>query len=128
GRVEVPIAEVRTGDVVEIRPGERIPVDGEVIDGSSYVDESMITGEPVPVPKGVGSSLVGGTVNQHGALVLRATAVGDATLLSQIIRLVEQAQGAKLPIQALVDRVTLWFVPAVMGLAALTFLAWLLWG
>ncbi len=128
GRVEVPIAEVRTGDVVEIRPGERIPVDGEVIDGSSYVDESMITGEPVPVPKGVGSSLVGGTVNQHGALVLHATAVGDATLLSQIIRLVEQAQGAKLPIQALVDRVTLWFVPAVMGVAALTFLAWLLWG
>ncbi len=125
---EMPIAHVITGDVVEVRPGERIPVDGEVIDGGSYVDESMITGEPVPVAKGVGSGLVGGTVNQQGALTFKATAVGEATMLSQIIRMVEQAQGAKLPIQALVDQVTMWFVPAVMGVAALTFLAWLMWG
>jgi Au+-exporting ATPase len=127
-RVDLPIADVTTGDIVEIRPGERIPVDGEVVEGESYVDESMISGEPVPVPKGVGSTLVGGTVNQHGALLLRATAVGDATLLAQIIRLVEQAQGAKLPIQALVDRVTLWFVPGVMAAAAVTLVVWLLFG
>ncbi len=126
--IEMPIADVIAGDVVEVRPGERIPVDGEVLDGASYVDESMITGEPIPVAKASGSTLVGGTVNQQGALAFRATAVGDATMLSQIIRMVEQAQGSKLPIQALVDQVTMWFVPAVMAVATLTFLAWLAWG
>src|SRR5690606_39160214 len=94
----------------------------------SYVDESMVTGEPVPVAKSAGSTVVGGTVNQTGAFTLRATAVGGQTVLAQIIRLVEQAQGSKLPIQALVDRVTAWFVPAVMAAAALTFLAWLFFG
>ena len=126
--VEVAITDVVEGDIVEVRPGERIPVDGEVIEGESYVDESMITGEPVPVAKADGSPVVGGTVNQNGALAFRATAVGGATMLSQIIRMVEQAQGSKLPIQALVDKVTMWFVPAVMAVAALTFAAWLFFG
>ena len=126
--VEIPVAEVVPGDVVEVRPGERLPVDGEVIEGRSFVDESMITGEPIPVEKGVGAEVVGGTVNQTGALTFRATAVGSRTVLAQIVRMVEQAQGSKLPIQALVDRVTLWFVPAVMGVAALTFLVWLVFG
>ncbi|WP_313398763.1 heavy metal translocating P-type ATPase [Stenotrophomonas sp.] len=126
--VELPLAQIASGDVIEVRPGERIAVDGEVIDGDSYVDESMISGEPVPVQKAPGSSVIGGTVNQTGALGVRATAVGGATVLAQIIRLVEQAQSAKLPIQTLVDRITLWFVPIVMGLAALTFVVWLLFG
>mgnify|MGYP003836385515 CR=1 FL=1 len=126
--VEIPVAEVAPGDIVEVRPGDRLPVDGAVIEGESYVDESMITGEPVPVAKSAGTEVVGGTVNQNGALAFRATAVGGDTMLSQIIRMVEAAQGSKLPIQALVDRVTMWFVPAVMTLAALTFGVWLIWG
>lgn len=126
--VDISIAEVVLDDQLEVRPGERIPVDGEVIDGSSYVDQSMITGEPIPVERGVGQQVVGGTINQHGALTIRATAIGEDTLLAQIIRLVEQAQGAKLPIQAVVDKVTLWFVPAVMVAALLTFLVWWVWG
>ena len=126
--IEIPIDEVADGDLVHVRPGERVPVDGEVVEGSSWIDESMVTGEPVPVEKSPGSGVVGGTVNQKGALVLRATAVGGATVLAQIIRMVEQAQGAKLPIQAAVDRITLWFVPAVMGAAVLTFLVWLVFG
>ncbi len=126
--VEVPIAEVVAGDLVAVRPGERVPVDGEVIEGSSWVDESMITGEPVPVEKTAGSEAVGGTVNQKGAFTLRATAVGGQTVLARIIQLVEQAQGSKLPIQAMVDRVTLWFVPAVMLAALLTFIVWLVFG
>ncbi|TBW02691.1 copper-translocating P-type ATPase [Azotobacter chroococcum] len=126
--LEVAIDAVRGGDEVEVRPGERIPVDGEVIEGASFVDESMITGEPVPVEKTPGAGVVGGTINQNGALTLRATRIGGDTVLAQIIRLVEQAQGAKLPIQALVDRVTLWFVPAVMLAALLTFIAWMVFG
>jgi len=126
--IDLPIGSVVSGDIVEVRPGERLPVDGEVIEGSSYVDESMITGEPIPVAKAVGSGIVGGTVNQKGAFAFRATAVGADTVLSQIIRMVEEAQGSKLPIQALVDRVTMWFVPAVFAVAALTFAAWLAFG
>ena len=126
--LEVAIDAVRVGDLVEVRPGERVPVDGEVVEGDSFVDESMITGEPLPVAKAPGAALVGGTVNQNGALTLRTTRIGGDSVLAQIIRLVEQAQGAKLPIQALVDRVTLWFVPAVMLAALLTFVAWLLFG
>ncbi len=122
--VEIGIGEVQPGDLVEVRPGERIPVDGEVTDGDSYVDESMITGEPVPVAKATGSEVVGGTVNQKGALTFKATAVGGTTVLAQIIRMVEEAQGSKLPIQGLVDKVTMWFVPAVMTAALLTFLVW----
>ncbi|NLG59074.1 MAG: copper-translocating P-type ATPase [Gammaproteobacteria bacterium] len=126
--VEVPVSDVVAGDLVAVRPGERVPVDGEVTEGTSWVDESMITGEPVPVEKGPGSEVVGGTVNQKGAFTLRATAVGGQTVLAQIIRMVEQAQGSKLPIQAMVDRVTLWFVPAVMLAALLTFIVWLVFG
>ena len=126
--VDIPISEVALDDLVEVRPGERVPVDGKVIEGRSFVDESMITGEPIPVEKTVDSAVVGGTVNQVGAFTLRATAVGGQTMLTQIIRLVEQAQGSKLPIQAVVDKVTLWFVPAVMVAAALTFCVWLIFG
>ncbi len=126
--LELPVEQVLLGDVVQVRPGERVPVDGAVLEGRSFVDESMITGEPIPVEKTTGSAVVGGTVNQQGAFTLRATAVGAQTMLAQIIRMVEQAQGSKLPIQAVVDRVTMWFVPAVMGAALLTFLAWMAFG
>lgn len=126
--IEVPVAEVSSNTIVEIRPGERIPVDGEVVEGHSYIDESMITGEPVPVAKQAGDQVVGGTINQNGTLNIRATAIGEASVLAQIIRMVEQAQGSKLPIQALVDKVTMWFVPAVMLLAALTFIVWFIFG
>ena len=126
--VEVAVEAVRVGDVVAIRPGDKIPVDGEVVEGASYVDEAMITGEPVPAHKRLGSTVVGGTINGNGSLRFRATRVGADTLLAQIVRTVEAAQGSKLPIQAVVDRVTLWFVPAVMGLALLTALVWLVFG
>lgn len=126
--VEIPLDQVTTGDVVFVRPGEKIPVDGEVVEGASYVDESMITGEPLPVSKGVGAAVVGGTINKTGAFSFRVTKVGANTVLAQIIRLVEEAQGSKLPIQALVDKVTMWFVPAVMAAAVLTFLVWLIFG
>ena len=126
--VEVPVAEVLTGDVVSVRPGERLAVDGEVIEGASFVDESMITGEPIPVEKMPGALVVGGTVNKTGAFRFQATKVGSQTMLAQIVRMVEAAQGAKLPIQALVDKVTAWFVPAVIAVATLTFLVWLVFG
>jgi len=122
---DLPVAEVRPGDSLELRPGERVPVDATVTEGASWIDESMVTGEPVPVEKHPGDKVIGGTVNQAGALVLEATAVGADTVLARIIRMVEAAQGGKLPIQALVDRVTLWFVPVVIAVAVLTFLTWL---
>jgi heavy metal translocating P-type ATPase len=126
--LDVPVAEVRPGDLLELRPGERVPVDGRVAEGASWIDESMVTGEPLPVEKHAGDRVIGGTVNQTGALVMEAVSVGADTMLSRIIRMVEAAQGGKLPIQALVDKVTLWFVPAVMGLAVATFLVWLVFG
>ena len=126
--IEIALDQVTTGDFVLVRPGEKIPVDGEVVEGTSYVDESMITGEPVPVSKGVGAQVVGGTINKTGAFSFRVTKVGANTVLAQIIRLVEEAQGSKLPIQELVDKVTMWFVPAVMAAAVLTFLVWLMFG
>jgi Cu+-exporting ATPase len=125
---EVAIGDVVSGDIVRIRPGEKIPVDGSVIDGQSYVDESMITGEPVPVKKSAGADVVGGTINKTGSFTFEATRIGAETLLAQIIKMVEAAQGSKLPIQTMVDRVTGWFVPAVIAAASLTFLAWLLLG
>lgn len=126
--VDIAVESVRPGDIVILRPGERLPVDGEVSEGSSFVDESMITGEPDPVRKESGSLVTGGTVNGSGALRFTARKVGADTVLAQIVRTVQAAQGAKLPIQAVVDRVTLWFVPVVMGLALLTFLVWLVFG
>ncbi|MFC6445657.1 heavy metal translocating P-type ATPase [Shinella zoogloeoides] len=125
---DVPLESVVPGDIVLVRPGEKVPVDGEVTDGSSYVDESMITGEPMPVARQTGDRVTGGTVNTTGSLTFRATRVGADTVLSQIIRMVEDAQAAKLPIQALVDRVTQWFVPAVIAVALLTFGLWLALG
>ncbi|WP_435257022.1 heavy metal translocating P-type ATPase [Thioclava sp. FR2] len=126
--VEVAIEDLQVGDSVLVRPGERIPVDGDVIEGESHVDESMITGEPIPAAKTVGSTVTGGTVNGGGSLTFRATKVGRDTVLSQIIQMVETAQGAKLPIQGMVDRITLWFVPAVMAAAAVTVAVWLIFG
>ncbi|MDR6432490.1 heavy metal translocating P-type ATPase [Brucella pseudogrignonensis] len=126
--LDVPLEEVRAGDIVQVRPGEKVPVDGEVIEGSSYVDESMITGEPVPVIKETGAEVVGGTINKTGAFTFRATKVGRDMVISQIVRMVEDAQADKLPIQAKVDKVTGWFVPAVLGAALITFIVWLIIG
>jgi len=126
--VELPIEAVVPGDLIQVRPGERVPTDGSVTEGSSFVDESMITGEPVPVEKTEGSAVVGGTINQSGAFVFRASKVGGDTVLAQIIQLVEQAQGSKPPIQRLADRIAAVFVPVVIGLATLTFLAWWFFG
>ncbi|MBW4985256.1 heavy metal translocating P-type ATPase [Mameliella sp. CS4] len=126
--VEIEIDALVQGDIVIVRPGERIAVDGEVIEGTSRVDESMLTGEPIPAEKGAGDTVTGGTVNGAGSLQFCATRVGADTTLAQIIRMVEEAQGAKLPIQGLVDRITLWFVPAVMAIAAATVLVWLFFG
>jgi Cu+-exporting ATPase len=126
--LEIAIEAVAPGDLVVVRPGERIPVDGRVDDGTSFVDESMITGEPIPAEKGPGSEVVGGTVNQTGAFRLRASRVGADTVLAQIIRLVEEAQTGKPPIQALADRIAGVFVPLVMLAAVATFVAWMLLG
>ena len=126
--VEVPLAQVAVGDLVVVRPGEKIPVDGVVIEGASSVDESMLTGESLPVAKEKDAEVWGATLNQRGFLVFRAARVGQDMVLSQIIRLVEEAQSSKAPIERLVDRVAAVFVPVVMGLAALTFLGWLIFG
>ncbi|SIT90899.1 Cu+-exporting ATPase [Yoonia rosea] len=126
--VEVPIADIVVGDILRVRPGERIAVDGVVIEGSSFVDESMITGEPIPVEKGSNDRVTGGTVNGTGVFTFRVTQVGADTMLAHVIRMVEDAQGAKLPIQDLVNRVTLWFVPVVLVLAVLTVIGWLIFG
>lgn len=126
--VEIAIEQVKVGDQVRVHPGERVPVDGEVIEGASYVDESMITGEPIPVAKHVSDAVIGGTINHNGSLLVTATRVGADTVLAQIIRLVEDAQSSKPRIQALADRIAGIFVPTVMTLAALTFLGWLIWG
>lgn len=126
--VDCPIEEIVVGDVLSLRPGERVAVDGVVHEGSSYIDESMITGEPRPVEKSTGAALTAGTVNGMGHVIYEARRVGHDTTLSQIIQLVEQAQGAKLPIKALVDRLTLWFVPMVLILAFVTVTVWMIWG
>ncbi len=126
--VDVPIESVLLGDLVVVRPGERLPVDGVVVEGRSAVDESMLTGESLPVDKRPGDEVVGGTINKQGLLRFEATRVGAQTALAQIIRLVEEAQGSKAPIQRLADRISGVFVPVVIGLALLTFLAWLILG
>ncbi|MDH7486867.1 MAG: heavy metal translocating P-type ATPase, partial [Anaerolineae bacterium] len=123
---EVSIDEVQVGDVMVVRPGEKIPTDGIVVEGESSVDESMATGESMPVTKHPGDEVIGATVNQDGLLHVRATRIGKDTFLAQVVRLVEQAQGTKVPVQAFADRVTAVFVPIVLGIALLTFLAWFL--
>ena len=125
---DIPIAQVVEGDELLVRPGERIPTDGLVLEGEGGVDESMLTGESLPVDKGPGDRLIGATINGTGLLRMRATAVGQGTVLAGIIRLVEQAQGSKAPVQRLADRISAVFVPMVLGLAALTFLGWLATG
>ncbi len=126
GREEdVPLADVQPGDLLRVRPGEKVPVDGIVTDGHSAVDESMLTGEPVPVGKETGARVVGGTVNGTGGLVMRAERVGSDTVLAQIVRLVGDAQRSRAPVHRLADRVSRWFVPAVLAVAVVTFLAWL---
>ena len=118
---EVPIAEITIGDVLLVRPGESIAVDGSVIDGDSYVDESMISGEPIPVAKSANAKLLAGTLNQKGSLRMTAEKVGAATLLAQIVRAVQDAQGSKAPVQKLVDRIASVFVPVVIGIAAVSY-------
>lgn len=122
---EVEIAFLRVGDVVSVRPGEKIPVDGHLLRGSSYVDESMLTGEPVPVPKTASDQVLAGTINQKGAFTMVATGVGKATVLAQIVQMVQAAQGSKAPVQRIVDKISAVFVPVVVGIALLTFVCWL---
>ncbi len=126
--VEIPVGDVALGDVVVVRPGEKVPVDGVIIDGRSTLDESMVTGESIPVTKAVGDNVIGATINQTGAFRLEATRIGAETMLSQIIKLVEQAQGSKAPIQRLADLVSSYFVPAVMFIAIATFATWFVVG
>jgi len=125
--IRIPADEVAAGDIVLVRPGEKIPVDGEVVEGSSSVDESMLTGESIPVEKRAGDPVIGATVNKHGMLKVRATKVGKDTALAQIIRVVEEAQGSKAPIQRVADAISGVFVPIVVGIALLTFLIWFFW-
>ena len=125
---DVPLDQVHAGDRLRVRPGEKVPVDGSVLEGSSSVDESMMTGESIPVVKGPGASLVGATVNGTGSLVMRAERVGAETLLARIVQMVSEAQRSRAPIQRLADRVSAWFVPAVVIVAAATFVVWALWG
>ena len=122
---EIPISSVQVGQTILVRPGEKIPVDGEVSKGSSYVDESMITGEPVPVQKSQGEKVFAGTVNQKGSFQFTAEKVGGETLLSQIIKMVQQAQGSKAPVQKLVDKIAGTFVPVVLGISIVTFIVWM---
>ena len=126
--VEIAIEDVAVGDIIAVRPGEKIPVDGDVVDGRSAVDESMVTGEPIPVTKETGDTVIGATMNQTGAFRMRASKVGRDTMLAQIIKLVEQAQGSKAPIQRLADRASSYFVPAVMFIAIASFATWFVWG
>jgi Cu+-exporting ATPase len=125
---EVPLDEVAVGDRLRVRPGEKVPVDGAVIDGRSALDESMITGESMPVTKAVGDHVIGGTLNQTGGLVIRAEKVGRDTMLARIVQMVAEAQRSRAPIQRLADLVSAWFVPAVVVVAALAFIGWTIWG
>jgi Cu+-exporting ATPase len=125
---DVPLAEVQPGDVLRVRPGEKVPVDGIVLEGASAVDESMVTGEPMPVEKQAGAPLIGATVNGTGSLLMRAEKVGSDTLLAQIVHMVGEAQRSRAPIQKLADTVSGYFVPAVVAIAIVTFIAWSLWG
>ncbi|HIH39636.1 TPA: HAD-IC family P-type ATPase, partial [Candidatus Woesearchaeota archaeon] len=122
--IEIPISEIKIGDVMIVKPGEKIPTDGVVVKGESAVDESMVTGESLPVEKKAKSNVIGATVNQDGILYVKATKVGKDTFLSHIIKLVEEAQGTKVPIQELADKITGVFVPAILLITILTFSGW----
>ncbi|MEK7607153.1 MAG: heavy metal translocating P-type ATPase [Patescibacteria group bacterium] len=124
--VDIPVEDVVVGDIIVVRPGEKIPVDGVVVKGLTSVDESMLTGESIPVEKKEGDTVIGATLNKNGSIEFSATKVGSETALAQIIRLIEDAQGSKAPIQAHADRISAWFVPAVIGIAVLTFVTWYL--
>ncbi|HTM26574.1 MAG TPA: heavy metal translocating P-type ATPase [Vicinamibacterales bacterium] len=125
---DVPIADVRVGDRLRVRPGEKVPVDGVVVKGRTAVDESMVTGEPIPAPKEIGSRVTGGTVNGTGSIVIQAERVGRDTLLAQIVQMVAEAQRTRAPVQRLADRIAAWFVPAVIAVAVVAFAGWGLWG
>lgn len=125
--IEIPLEEVVTGDIILVKPGEKIPVDGEVMEGNSAVDESMLTGESIPIDKTIGDSLFGSTINKNGFIRMKATKIGRDTALSQIIKVVEDAQGSKAPIQRLADKISGVFVPIVIGIAIITFLVWIIW-
>ena len=125
---EVPISNLQVGNVVSVRPGEKIPVDGTLLQGSSSVDESMLSGEPIPVEKNAGDRVLAGTINQKGAFTMEATSVGGTTVLAQIVQMVQSAQGSKAPVQRIVDKISGIFVPIVVGLAILTFIVWLVVG
>jgi len=126
--IEIPILEVKVGDIIIVKPGEKIPTDGVVVKGESSVDESMVTGESLPTDKNKGSNVIGATINQDGILYIKATKVGSDTFLAHIVNLVEEAQGSKVPIQKLADKITNIFVPSVLGLAILTFIGWSIFG
>lgn len=125
---EVPISQIQVGDLLSVRPGEKIPVDGTVQQGASSVDESMLSGEPIPVEKAIGNRVLAGTINQRGSFTMLATGVGNATMLAQIVRMVQAAQGSKAPVQRIVDKISAIFVPIVVGIALLTFVCWLVFG
>ncbi len=126
--LKMPLAQVKVGDILLVKPGERVPVDGELIEGSSYIDESMISGEPVPVLKEKGDNVIAGTINQKGSFQFRAQKVGADTMLARIIKMVEEAQGSKAPVQKLVDKIASVFVPVVIAIAILSLVAWSIWG
>jgi len=128
GERDVPLASVHVGDLLRVRPGERVPVDGVVVDGRCFVDESMVTGESIPVEKLVGAAVTGGTLNSTGSFIMRADRVGEATLLAQIVRMVAEAQRTRAPIQRLADRISEYFVPAVVAVAIAALIAWSIWG
>ena len=125
---EVSLDLIQVGDRLRVRPGEKVPVDGSVVDGRSSVDESMVTGESMPVSKGSGDRVIGGTINRSGALVIEAEKIGRDTLLSRIVQMVAEAQRSRAPIQRLADQVSGWFVPLVIVVAVLAFIAWAIWG
>src|SRR5262249_14844900 len=125
---DVPLAAVSVGDLLRVRPGEAMPVDGVIVDGRGVVDESMVTGESMPVAKEVGAKVIGGTMNRSGSIIMRAQKVGRDTMLAQIVQMVAQAQRSRAPIQRLADQVSAWFVPLVIAVAVAAFSVWAIWG
>ncbi len=125
---KISLDEIKPGDLLRVRPGEKIPVDGEIVEGHSSIDESMVTGEPMPVTKETGAKVIGATINQTGSFVMKALHVGSDTMLARIVRMVSEAQRSHAPIQRLADTVAGWFVPIVLMIAVLTFIIWAMYG